>query len=215
MQRVDTMQPDRRKPRVRRRNRWRRRRCRRAARRAKGWQACRADRPSEHAVSPALSMKMSADGEHRGKANGQRGERFFAEIEEFDRQHAQAQRHVDRQRDDDAEFGKHDQRLARQRQEIVERIGAVERGRQREKVQRQENRQRDAGQAVQHRRDEAALSGARRASCGVHGEHGAQAEDQEENRKQRQARDRASVRAMASIRARRCAGRSARGSRPR
>src|SRR5665213_3965116 len=37
-------------------------------------------------------------------------------------------------------------------------MGAVERGRQRQKMQRQKNRQRDAGQPMQDSRDEAALS---------------------------------------------------------
>ena len=51
-----------------------------------------------------------------------------------------------------------DDRLARQRQERVERLGAVERGGEREEVHRQEDRERDARQAMQQGRDEAALS---------------------------------------------------------
>src|SRR6185437_1587356 len=115
------------------------------------------DRP---AIMPSAGVdnEDDADREHDGKAGGQHGEGLLAKIEKFDRQHAQAERHVDGQRDDDAEFGKHDRWLARQCQEIVERIGAAERCRQGEKVQRQENRQCDARQAVQHRRDEAPLS---------------------------------------------------------
>ena len=62
-----------------------------------------------------------------------------------------------RERDDDAEFEQGHDRLARQRQERVERIGAVERGGEREKMHRQKNRQRDAGQPMQHGGDEAAL----------------------------------------------------------
>src|SRR6185437_10966405 len=52
--------------------------------------------------SAQMEHKDEPDGEHRRDTNRQCCERLFAEIEEFDGEHAQAQRHVDRQRDDDA-----------------------------------------------------------------------------------------------------------------
>ena len=77
------------------------------------------------------------------------------------------------ERDHDAEFGERDQRLARHRQKRVERLGAVERAGQREKVDAAEKspaRCRTGGGAWP-RRSRAAC--ARRASCGEHREHGA------------------------------------------
>src|SRR6185437_6362626 len=59
-----------------------------------------------------------------------------AEIED-EGEHAQAERHVQRQRRDQAELGRLDQRIASQGQERVERICAIERGGERKKMQRQ------------------------------------------------------------------------------
>ena len=89
-----------------------------------------------------------------------------------------------------------DHRLARHRQERVERTGAVERGGQREKMQRQKDRQRDAGQAVEQGRDEAALfvRGAHHA-CPKHREHGAQTEHEQQQLQTTPARRRANGRA--------------------
>src|SRR6185437_9614722 len=56
------------------------------------------DRP---AIMPSAGVENEddADREHDGKAGGQHGEGLLAKIEKFDRQHAQAERHVDGQCD--------------------------------------------------------------------------------------------------------------------
>ncbi len=61
------------------------------------------------------------------------------------------------ERDDDAALGEFDERRVGGLQELVEEVGAVERGRQRPEMQRQEDRQRDAGEPVQERREKARL----------------------------------------------------------
>src|SRR5579885_581728 len=64
---------------------------------------------------------------------------------------------MQRQRDDDAPFKRLHEGLSRQRKERVQRIGTIERGGEREEMQRQEDGKRDAGQTMQHGRDKAAL----------------------------------------------------------
>src|SRR5579864_6538115 len=58
-------------------------------------------------------------------------------------------------RGDKPPFGRLDEGVARQGQKGVERVRALERGREREKMHRQEDRERDAGEPMQERRDEA------------------------------------------------------------
>ena len=81
----------------------------------------------------------------------------LAHRQEFDREHAQPQRHVQRQRHDDAALGEFDERRVGHLEELVEDVGAIERAGQRPEMHRQEDGQRDAGEPVQERREKARL----------------------------------------------------------
>src|SRR5579875_1425790 len=59
-----------------------------------------------------------------GSADGDEGGGPFAEVEEFDGEDAQPERHVQRQRRDETELGCFHPRISRQCQEGVERAGA-------------------------------------------------------------------------------------------
>ena len=186
------------------------------ARRAREWRACRGSAP-DIIRSAQIEDEDEADREHRGEA---------------DRQHGHASSRGNRRTRPRARAGrascggrarrrcrpraKSTSGVARQRQERVERIGAVERGGERQEMQRQEDRKRDAGQPMQHGGDESPAACARRASCRLYTAiDGAQAEHQQQQREQRQREVERAAAPRASIRATRCAGRSAHGSRPR
>src|SRR6185312_16849919 len=111
---------------------------------------------AEHS-SAEIENEHEAGGAGRGGADGNQRGGLLAQVEELDSEDAQAQRHVQRQRGDEAELGRFDPGVARQRQKRIERIRALKRGGEREEMQRQEDRQRDPGQPMQHGGDEAAL----------------------------------------------------------
>src|SRR6266540_2416118 len=120
-------------------------------------------KPNISQVMPATTRSAGVEQEDEPDRDcgcgtaGQHGERALVDVEELDREHAQAQAHVNRQYHDQGALGELHERVAGRSQEAVERVRAMERGRERQKVQRQEDRERNPGQAVEQRRHKAGL----------------------------------------------------------
>src|SRR3954469_4383429 len=112
---------------------------------------------SEAKISDHIEQEREADSETGGKADRDGDAGALAPWQEFDGEHAQPQRHVQRQRDEDATLGEFDERRVGDLQEFVEEVGAAERAGQRPEMQRQEDRKRDAGEPVHERGEEARL----------------------------------------------------------
>src|SRR5262245_49554768 len=107
--------------------------------------------------SDHIEQEHEPDGERRREAERDGEPGVLAYREELDRQHAQPERHVQRERDHDHAFRELYQRMTGGAQEALERIGAVERGRERKEMDRQKDRKREASQPMEKRREEARL----------------------------------------------------------
>src|SRR5215831_16108108 len=101
-----------------------------------------------HGCSPDAKRKRQSDRDHRGRAARQYRGGALADIEKLDRQHAQAERHVGRERRHQRAFARLDPRHAGDGEEAVERGGAVERGREREERQAMQQRRHEPGLPV-------------------------------------------------------------------
>src|SRR6478735_421292 len=75
---------------------------------------------SEATISDHIEQEREADGETRSEADRDGDAGAFAHRQELDGEHAQTQRHVQRQRDDDATLGEFDERRVGDLQEFVE-----------------------------------------------------------------------------------------------
>src|SRR6185369_9439426 len=118
---------------------------------------------SEAKISDHIEQEREADGETRGEADRDGDAGALAHRQELDGEHAKAQRHVQRQRHDDAALGNFDERRLGNLQELVEEVGAAERAGQRPEMNGQKDREREAGEAMDKRGEKARL--------GVRGAH--------------------------------------------
>src|SRR5262245_17974526 len=86
------------------------------------------------AGSAHIEHEHEADSEGRGKTDGNRDTGALAHRDEFDGEHAEAQRHMQRECNDDHALGRLEHRRLRHVEERVERVSAVERRRESEKM---------------------------------------------------------------------------------
>src|SRR5579862_2013317 len=95
------------------------------------------------------------EGDDRRDRRSQRRQLLLsvAPVEVFDHQDAQAAEQMDRQEKNEAAFGELHQRLIAPAQKAVEPRTAMERKSEHEEVHRQKDRQRQAGEPMNHRRD--------------------------------------------------------------
>src|SRR3954469_19168895 len=106
---------------------------------------------NEAKISDHIEQEREADGESCSKAERQGDAGALPHRQEFDGKHAEPERHVQRQCDDDAALRDFDERRVGGLQEFVEEVGAGKRARQGPEMQRQEDRKRDAGETMNKR----------------------------------------------------------------
>src|SRR4051812_9056723 len=78
------------------------------------------DADSDAKISDHIEQEREADGETRGEADREGNASAFAHRQELDGKNAQAERHVQRQRHDDAALGEFHERRVGDLQELVE-----------------------------------------------------------------------------------------------